>query len=284
VDAGSVAAPGTLYVVATPLGHLGDLTARAREILRVVPIVAAEDTRHTRNLLAHVGAKPRLLSFHAHSPPTRVAHLIEALKAGSDVALVSDAGTPAISDPGASLVRLVRNAGLPVVPIPGASAVAVALSAAGLPADRFLFLGFLPRKGGERRRLIERATTEEWTTVIFEAPPRLSALLAELAAVADPDRRAVVCRELTKVHEEIREGSLAELADHYAAAPPRGEITVLVEGAGRARKPPPDLDALRSEARDLLGQGLSRRSVVGRLTESSGVPRNEIYRLVMELE
>lgn len=283
MDAGTVAASGTLYVVATPLGHLGDLTARAREVLCVVPIVAAEDTRHTRKLLTHIGATPRLLSFHAHSPPTRAVQIIEALRAGSDVALVSDAGTPGISDPGASLVRTVRNAGLPVVPIPGASAVAVALSAAGLPADRFLFLGFLPRKGAERRRLIERATTEEWTTVIFEAPPRLSALLTELAAVAEPDRRAVVCRELTKVHEEIREGSLAELADHYAATPPRGEITVLVEGTGKERKPPPDLDALRSEAQALLGEGLSRRSVVGRLTESSGVPRNEIYRLVMEL-
>ena len=283
MDAGSVAASGTLYVVATPLGHLGDLTARAQEILSVVPIVAAEDTRHTRKLLTHVGATPRLLSFHAHSPPTRVARLIKALRAGSDVALVSDAGTPAISDPGASLVRAVRNAGLPVVPIPGASAVAVALSAAGLVADRFLFLGFLPRKGAERHRLIERATTEEWTTVIFEAPPRLSALLTELAAATDPDRRAVVCRELTKVHEEVREGSLAELAGHFGATPPRGEITVLLEGTGKERKPLPDLDALRFEAQALLGEGLSRRSVVGRLTESSGLPRNAIYRLVMEL-
>ena len=283
MDPGLVGPPGTLYVVATPLGHLGDLSGRAREILCTVPIIAAEDTRHTRRLLTHLGAKARLMSFHAHSPSKRIDQVIAALEAGSDVALVSDAGTPGVSDPGAKLVRAVRSAGLPIVPIPGASAVLVALSASGMPADRFLFLGFLPRKGTERRRLLERAATEEWAVVIFEAAPRLAALLRELVDLTDPGRRAVVGRELTKMHEEFREGSLEELADSYSKAPPRGEITVVLQGAGRPEKPAPDPERLQAEAAALLAEGLSRRSVVDRLTESTGFARNEIYRLVMEL-
>ncbi|HUF36764.1 MAG TPA: 16S rRNA (cytidine(1402)-2'-O)-methyltransferase, partial [Gemmatimonadales bacterium] len=217
--------PGTLFVVATPLGNLGDLSPRAAEVLRQVPIVAAEDTRRTRGLLSHLGAAPTLLSFHAHSQDRRLESLLGMLADGRDVALVSDAGTPAVSDPGGDLVAAARERGFVVVPIPGPSAVATALSASGLAADRYLFLGFPPRKGGERQRLLRRAAEEEWSVVLFEAPPRLAALLADLAAVAGPDRRAVVARELTKLHEEFRAGTLAELADYYSQVAPRGELT-----------------------------------------------------------
>src|SRR5215207_7604351 len=157
--------PGTLYVVATPLGNLGDLSHRAAEVLLTVPVVAAEDTRRTRGLLTHLGARPTLLSFHAHSADHRTKSLLDILLSGRDIAMVSDAGTPTVSDPGAELVSLARAGGFPVVPVPGPSAVAAALSASGLTGDRYLFLGFMPRKGRERTRLLTRAATEEWSVV-----------------------------------------------------------------------------------------------------------------------
>ena len=274
---------GTLYVVATPLGNLGDLSPRAAEVLRRTAVVAAEDTRRTRGLLSHLGASPTLLSFHAHSGERRLETLLEILGDGRDVALVTDAGTPGVSDPGTDLVAAALAAGFTVVPIPGPSAIATALSAAGMPADRYLFLGFLPRKGAERTRLVARAAAEEWSVVLFEAPPRLAALLRDLAAAAGPDRRAMVARELTKLHEELRTGTLAELADYYSETPPRGELTIVMEGTG-APAPAPDrtTDAVE-EATALLAEGLSRREVARRLTETLGMPRNDAYRLVMGL-
>lgn len=276
---------GTLYVVATPLGHLGDLTQRAAEVLRAAPVVAAEDTRRSRALLAHLGAHPaKLISYHAHAGPSRADLLVEILREGRDVALVTDAGTPAVSDPGAALVAAVRAAGLAVVPIPGPSAVATALSAGGLPADRYLFLGFLPRKGAERRRLLARAAAEEWTSVFFEAPGRLHELLGDLAGSAGPDREAVVARELTKLHEEVRAGTLAALLAHYGDTEPRGEVTVLLRGTGA---PPPAEDRSGEAlalARDLLAQGQTRKAVVREVVDRIGLPRNEAYRLVMDLE
>jgi 16S rRNA (cytidine1402-2'-O)-methyltransferase len=274
---------GTLYVVATPLGNLGDLSPRAAEVLRRTAVVAAEDTRRTRGLLSHLGASPTLLSFHAHSGERRLETILEILGDGRDVALVTDAGTPGVSDPGTDLVAAALAAGFTVVPIPGPSAIATALSAAGMPADRYLFLGFLPRKGAERTRLVARAAAEEWSVVLFEAPPRLAALLRDLAAAAGPDRRAMVARELTKLHEELRTGTLAELADYYSETPPRGELTIVMEGTG-APAPAPDrtTDAVE-EATALLAEGLSRREVARRLTETLGMPRNDAYRLVMGL-
>lgn len=273
----------TLYVVATPLGNLQDLTHRAAEVLRTVHLVAAEDTRHTRRLLSHLDAHPQMVSVHAHADPGRLESVIRRLQAGENVALVSDAGTPAVSDPGAELVRLAREAGIRVVPVPGPSAVAAALSASGLPADRFTFLGFLPRSGGDRRRLLERVAGEPWTIVLYEAPGRLADLLGALAEACGRERRAVVARELTKVHEEIREGSLADLAAHYTVNEPLGEVTVLVEGAP-AVEPVVDIEGIQEEARRLLAGGLSRKDAIRRLTESRGLRRNEVYRLVMELE
>ncbi|HET9038968.1 MAG TPA: 16S rRNA (cytidine(1402)-2'-O)-methyltransferase [Gemmatimonadales bacterium] len=275
--------PGILYVVATPLGNLGDLSTRASEVLRTVPVVAAEDTRRTRGLLTHLGAAPQLLSYHAHSEERRLEGLLEILHEGRDVALVSDAGTPVVSDPGTDLVAAARASGITVVPIPGPSAVATALSAAGLKGDRYLFLGFVPRKGGERTRLLARAAAEEWTVVFFEAPTRLTDLLEDLARVAGGGRRAVVARELTKLHEELRTGTLDELAGYYTEHPPRGEITLVVEGTGAPEEPPDRTAEAVEQATLLLAEGLTRREVVRRLSETLGLPRNDAYRLVMEL-
>jgi 16S rRNA (cytidine1402-2'-O)-methyltransferase len=274
---------GTLYVVATPLGNLGDLSTRAAELLRNVPVVAAEDTRRTRGLLSHLGARPTLLSFHAHSDEHRLETVLDILRSGRDVALVSDAGTPTISDPGADLIGLARESGINVVPIPGPSAVATALSAAGLSGDRYLFLGFLPRKGKERTRLLQRAAAEEWSVVFYEAPPRLLALLEDLVPLAGADRPVVVARELTKMHEEIRAGSLGELVDHFTAIAARGELTIVLQGTGVPAAEPDRTEEAVEQAASLLAEGLPRREVARRLTESLGLARNEAYRLVMEL-
>jgi len=274
---------GTLYVVATPLGNLDDLSPRAAATLRQVAAVVAEDTRHTKPLLAHAGARGELVSFHAHSSAAALRRILDLLGTGKDVALVTDAGTPAVSDPGAELVAAARARDVNVVTVPGPTAVAAALSVSGLAADRYLFLGFLPRKGGERRRLLDFVAQSEWTVVLFEAPPRVAALLEDLAAACGGERRAAVARELTKVFEETRAGTLEELAGYYAAAPPRGEVTVLVAGAGkrvREEEPPPDAEA---RARALLAQGMTRRDVADQLAAETGMTRNTAYRLVNEL-
>ena len=275
---------GTLYVVATPLGNLEDLSPRAAATLTRVVAVAAEDTRHTKPLLAHVGSRAELVSFHAHSNDAALRRILHLLGSGKDVALVTDAGTPAVSDPGAVLVAAARARDVPVVTIPGPTAVAAALSVSGLPADRYVFLGFLPRKGGDRRRLLDVVAKSEWTVVLFEAPPRVADLLRDLASACGAERRAVVARELTKVFEETRGGTLTELAGYYADAPPRGEVTVLVAGTGKPvpeeRIPVPDPEA---RARVLLAQGMTRRDVAEQLAEETGITRNTAYRLVNEL-
>jgi 16S rRNA (cytidine1402-2'-O)-methyltransferase len=275
--------PGTLYVVATPLGNLGDLSARATDILRAVPVVAAEDTRRTRGLLTHLGANPALLSFHSHSDQHRSATVLDILASGRDVALVTDAGTPAVSDPGSDLVAEARGGGFAVVPIPGPTAVATALSVSGLPSNRYLFLGFIPRKGRDRARLLQRAAAEEWSVVFYEAPGRLISLLEDLIRVAGADRPAVVARELTKLHEEVRAGTLGELVEHFTASPARGELTVLLQGTGVPAAEPSRTEEAIEQATSLLAEGLSRREVARQLTDSLGLPRNEAYRLVMEL-
>src|SRR6266702_4517360 len=227
---------GPLYVVATPLGNLDDLSPRAAATLSRVTAVAAEDTRHTKPLLAHVGSHAELMSFHAHSNEGALRRILHLLGSGKDVALVTDAGTPTVSDPGAALVAAARERDIPVVTVPGPTAVAAALSVSGLGADRYVFLGFLPRKGTERRRLLETVATSEWTVVLFEAPLRVTELLEDLAAACGGERRAAVARELTKVFEETRAGTLAQLAGYYAETPPRGEVTVVVAGTGKPVK------------------------------------------------
>ena len=274
---------GTLHVVATPLGNLGDLSPRAADTLRAVAIVAAEDTRRTRPLLTHIGARARLLSYHAHSPPSRRDALLQVLAGGDDIALVTDAGTPTISDPGADLVAAARAAGHPVVVVPGPSAVAAALSGAGLPADRYTFLGFLPRKGPDRAERLAEIAASRVTVVLFEAANRLAELLADLAAAAGGARAATVARELTKVHEEFRTGTLDALVGYYAAHEPRGEVTVVVAGAPAPIPEQPDDAALLDEARRLLDQGMTRRDTARRLAEVFGVSRNAAYTLVASL-
>jgi 16S rRNA (cytidine1402-2'-O)-methyltransferase len=271
--------PGTLYVVATPLGNLGDLSPRAAETLRRVAVVAAEDTRHTRPLLTHVGSGADLLSVHAHSPASAIERVLGLLDAGRDVALVTDAGTPAVSDPGPALVAAARARAIPVVTIPGPTAVAAALAVSGFSADRYVFLGFLPRKGAERRRLLALIARSEWTVVVFESPNRTAALLDDLATVSGDGRRAAVARELTKLYEETRDGTLTELAGYYRDTPPRGEVTVMIAGTGTPPRdtPPPDSEA---RARAWLAEGLSRRDVANRLADETGIPRNSAYRLV----
>lgn len=246
-------------------------------------MVAAEDTRHTRGLLAHLDAHPRLVSFHAHSDLDRADALIGLLKEGESVALVTDAGTPGVSDPGPALVARVREAGLPVVPLPGPSAVTTALSASGLPADRYLFLGFPPRKGKERARWLERAARSPETVVAYEAANRLAELLGDLARVAGADRHVVVARELTKLHEELRAASLAELEAHYAEHEPRGEVTLVLAGAPGEAGDEADPAALRAAATALLAAGRSPRDVVAELVAAYGARRNDVYRLVTEV-
>jgi 16S rRNA (cytidine1402-2'-O)-methyltransferase len=247
-----------------------------------VAAVAAEDTRHTKPLLAHVGSRAELLSFHAHSSDAALRRILHLLATGKDVALVTDAGTPAVSDPGAVLVAAARERDISVVTVPGPTAVAAALSISGLAADRYLFLGFLPRKGGERRRLLETVAKSEWTVVLFEAPLRVAELLGDLAAACGDDRHAAVARELTKLFEETRAGTLSELAGYYAGAPPRGEVTVIVEGTRKpAREEPPSDPEAR--ARALLSQGMTRRDVAEQLAAETGITRNTAYRLVNEL-
>ena len=273
---------GTLYVVATPLGNLGDLSPRAADTLKRVALVAAEDTRHSKPLLTHVGSHAELVSFHAHSTERALERILRILSEGRDVALISDAGTPAISDPGVVLVAAARERGIPIVTIPGPTAVAASLSVSGIGGDRYLFLGFLPRKGSDRRRLLVTVAQSEWTVVLFEAPNRVSQLLADLADVCGPERAAAVSRELTKVFEETRTGTLQDLSEHYAEAAVRGEVTVIVAGTGKQHieAPPPNPG---ERARALLAEGLSRKDVAERLAEETGISRNTAYKLVNEL-
>ncbi|UCD24238.1 MAG: 16S rRNA (cytidine(1402)-2'-O)-methyltransferase [Gemmatimonadota bacterium] len=273
---------GTLYVVATPLGNLSDLSQRAGEVLRSAQLVAAEDTRRARTLLAHVGAKPRVFSYHAHSSERRLRELVSELESGTDVILITDAGTPAISDPGRELVSKARASGARVVPIPGPSAVATALSASGLPADKYTFLGFLPRKGKERRLRLQEIAASPWTVVVFEAANRLVRLLTDLTAHCGAERGAVVARELTKLHEEIRPGNLDELRVYYEEREPRGEVTVLISAAPRETT---EFDAASVElrARVLLQEGVTRRDVADQLAEEFSMPRRDAYRLVTGL-
>ena len=273
---------GTLFVVATPLGNLGDLSARASEVLCSVAVVAAEDTRRTRRLLNHLDASPRLISLPAFAEVEKAGRILALLEQGTDVGFVTDAGTPGVSDPGTTLVALAKERGLTVVPVPGPSAVVAALSASGLPADRYLFLGFLPRKGTARRKLIQTVAESPWTVVLYESPNRLESLLADLSTALGEDRRATVARELTKLHEEIRLGSLAELLAYYAESGVKGEVTVVVAGAPQP-KAEADRDEVARVAADLAAQGLTTKEIVRQLTESHGISRNEGYRLVTRL-
>ncbi len=270
---------GTLYVVATPIGNRADLTPRAIETLRRVALVVAEDTRHSGPLLAWAGISTPLRSYHAHNEAEQAPRLVERLLEGSDVALISDAGTPLVSDPGARLVEAAIAAGVTVTPIPGASAILAALVGSGLSATSFTFLGFLPRAIGERQSAATAALALRHTVILYEAPPRVAELLETLASAGASERRAVVARELTKLHEEFRRGTVAELAAYYRATAPRGEVVVLIEGAP---EPVLDHEAAARRAGALRAAGTSVRDTVHHLQEEFGVSRNEAYRLAQD--
>ncbi len=273
---------GSLHVVATPIGNLGDITRRAVEVLGSVHAVACEDTRHTGRLLQHLGVRPeQLFRCDMHTERDASRRIIDLLGAGHDVALVSDAGTPGVSDPGAVVVQAVVAAGFDVVPIPGASAALAALVASGLPTDRFVVEGFLPRKGGDRRRRLGVVAGEERTTVVYESPRRLGATLVDLAEVCGPDRVASVSRELTKLHEETVRGSLQELAEHFSDEV-RGEIVIVV-GPASPPDPATDEDVDDFLAR-LAADGVDRRSAVAAAVERLGVRKRTAYDASLRLE
>ncbi|HEY4394302.1 MAG TPA: 16S rRNA (cytidine(1402)-2'-O)-methyltransferase [Polyangia bacterium] len=273
---------GTLAVVATPLGDARDLSPRAAETLRAADLIVAEDTRSARRLLAEIGAESKtILSCFDANEAARAVEVAERLAAGATVALVSEAGTPLVSDPGYRIVAAAIAAGARIVPIPGPSAVLAALVGAGLPTDRFLFLGFPPRKSGARRRLFESVRLLPYTIVLYESPLRTGATLADLAAVLGGTRRACVARELTKPYEELVRASLAELAAKYETDRPLGEVTLVVEGAP-ADAPAEELDdaEILARAQELIADGRSTGDVARTLAEVTGRPRREIYNLI----
>jgi 16S rRNA (cytidine1402-2'-O)-methyltransferase len=273
--------PGTLYVVATPIGNLEDLTPRARRILGEVSLIAAEDTRVTRGLLSHCGLHTPLTSYHAHTGAGKSAAILQRLIDGQDVALVSDAGTPGISDPGALLVRAAVEAGVTVLPIPGPSALIAALSASGLDPSRFLFEGFLPRARGEQLRLLKALRPLPHTLVFYEAPGRLVTTLGALREAVG-DRPCAVGRELTKKFEEVVRGPLSEVEAHFLQTPPRGECVIVVAGATgpESEEGAPDVE---QRLRGLLTSGASVRDAARTVAEETGRPRNELYPLAQSL-
>ncbi|MEA3245758.1 MAG: 16S rRNA (cytidine(1402)-2'-O)-methyltransferase [Gemmatimonadota bacterium] len=273
------AARGSLAVVSTPIGNLADLSPRAVDVLRSADLILAEDTRHSAVLLAHHGVGTRVESYHEHNEAAATPRIIRRLVEGAQIALISDAGTPLVSDPGARLVRAAIDAGVPVVPIPGPSALLAALVGAGLPLDRFTFFGFVDRKGRARTEAIRAVVGSRWTCVLYEAPGRVAGLLDDLKQAGAGDRDAVVARELTKQFEEFRRGTVADLAGHFAAAAPRGEVVVLVGGAA---DPEPDEAAIARRARELRAGGMSARDVTRVLCDEMGAPRNLAYRLAHE--
>lgn len=294
-DVGDAAGPprhpddahGTLYVVATPIGNLGDVTLRALDVLRAVPLIAAEDTRHVRRLLDRYDITTHATSYHARSGPGRLATLLEHLRAGADLALVTDAGTPGVSDPGGELVTAWAAEGGSVVPLPGASAVLAAVVASGVAGPRWSFEGFLPRSGRERRERLARIAVDERGNVVYEAPGRVAATLRDLAAACGADRPAAACRELTKLHETIERGTLGSLAALASdgTIPARGEF-VLVVGARLGSAPESaDAAAVRSSAladaraavESLVAEGGGRSDAARRIAAATGIPRRQLY-------
>jgi 16S rRNA (cytidine1402-2'-O)-methyltransferase len=276
--------PAALYVVSTPIGNLGDLTRRAEQVLRDADVVLAEDTRRTGGMLRHLGIATRMVSAHEHNEQARAGLVVQMLGEGKRVALVSDAGTPLLSDPGARIVREVVDAGFDVVPVPGASALLSALVASGIAADRFTFYGFPPRKGPERRALLEEVAALPHASVLYESPNRVGRLLADVAEAAGADRRVCVGRELTKMHEEFFRGTASEGAAKFSEGEVLGEIVVVVEGrtADAVQEAETDELAGRALAQALIGQGLSPSAAAKELRRRLNLPRNEAYRLAQE--
>ncbi|MBD2250888.1 16S rRNA (cytidine(1402)-2'-O)-methyltransferase [Nostoc parmelioides] len=274
--------PGTLYIVGTPIGNLEDITFRAVRILQNVDLIAAEDTRHTGKLLQYFQVKTPQISYHEHNRTSRIPELLEHLHGGKAIALVSDAGMPGISDPGYELVKACVEVAIPVVPIPGASAAITALSAAGLPTDKFVFEGFLPAKSQQRREHLEALQTESRTLIFYESPHRLRETLQDLAEVWGSDRQIVLARELTKLYEEFWRGSIGEAIAHYQQKEPQGEYTLLVAG-----NPPSETllteEQLKAELQQLMMQGISRSQASRQLTKYTSLNRRQVYQIALSI-
>jgi 16S rRNA (cytidine1402-2'-O)-methyltransferase len=269
---------GTLIVAATPIGRADDASPRLAAALASANVIAAEDTRRLRRLAGDLGVAVagRIVSYFEGNEARRTDELVEALRAGDDVLLVTDAGMPSVSDPGYRIVAAAIEADLPISVLPGPSAVLAALAVSGLPVDRFCFEGFLPRRPGERRRRLEELAAEPRTMVFFEAPRRTAAALAAMAEVFGADRRAAVCRELTKVHEEVRRGSVGELAA-WAEAGVLGEVTLVVAGADPGSQPAPSAAELAAQVDALEADGMSRRDAIAEVARATGVRRRDVY-------
>ncbi|MBN3925785.1 16S rRNA (cytidine(1402)-2'-O)-methyltransferase [Nostoc sp. NMS4] len=274
--------PGTLYVVGTPIGNLEDITFRAVRILQTVDIIAAEDTRHTGKLLQHFQVKTPQVSYHEHNRTSRIPELLEHLVNHKAIALVSDAGMPGISDPGYELIKACIQTGITVVPIPGASAAITALSAAGLPTDRFVFEGFLPAKSQQRQEHLESLQTESRTLIFYESPHRLRDTLQDLAEVWGSDRQIVLGRELTKLYEEFWRGTIAEAIAHYTQREPQGEYTLVVAGISLSQ-PQLTEEELKAELKQLISQGISRSQASRQLAKFTSLPRRQLYQLALSI-
>jgi 16S rRNA (cytidine1402-2'-O)-methyltransferase len=270
---------GTLYVVATPIGNLEDITHRAVRILREVDQIACEDTRHTRKLLDRYGISKPLVSYHEHNEQTRSQELLRELAAGKNVALVSDAGTPLIADPGYRLVTLARAQGIAVSPVPGPSALLAALSASGLPTDSFVFGGFLPAKKTQRRKALEELKTSPATLVFYEAPHRILETLEDIAETLGP-RPVTLARELTKIHEEFLQGTPLELREKLAGRPAlKGEFTLMI---GKGEPPPPEDIPLQAAVDQLVQSGVPRMDAMKTVARRRGLSKREVYQKLTE--
>ena len=276
----TVGGTGTLYVVSTPIGNLGDFSFRAVEVLRQVATVLAEDTRHSRHLLERYEIDTPLAPYHEHNEAKSTPRLIRRLLQGERLALISDAGTPLLSDPGARLVQAAVDAGIIVSPVPGASALLAALVVSGLSLDRFTFYGFLPRKGAERRTAIAEIADLRHAAVVYEAPSRVGPTLAEIATAGAGSRATVVARELTKQFEELRRGTVADLAAYYVGVPPRGEVVIVV--AGGSAPLAASEEEIRARAGELRAEGLTPRDIAAALQAELGASRNVAYRVARE--
>jgi 16S rRNA (cytidine1402-2'-O)-methyltransferase len=275
------AAGGCLYLVATPIGNLEDITLRAIRVLKEADLIACEDTRQTQKLLQHYGIHKEMVSYHAHNELTRAAELVIKLEQGTRIALVSDAGTPVISDPGHHLITLCLRHHIRVIPIPGPSAVVAALAASGLPTEEFLFVGFLPSRAGARRKVLETLKSEPRTLVLYEAPHRLVETLADAAAVMGP-RPAVVAREITKIHEEFLRGNLAELSEAVQKRAPRGEITLLIGPSEGAQQPVDTTMSLKQRIAQLEAEsGMDRKAALKQAARERGLGKREAYKQLL---
>jgi 16S rRNA (cytidine1402-2'-O)-methyltransferase len=273
---------GTLYIISTPIGNLEDITLRALRILKEVDLVAAEDTRRTRHLLTHYGIQKPLLSYHEHNERMREDRLLEKLREGKNVALVTDAGTPGISDPGEPLIRRAIREKIPLIPVPGPAAAMAALSISGLPTDRFLFYGFLPAKSSARKKVLEGLRKRPETLVFYESPRRLPALLKEALEILG-DRQVAVAREITKIFEETLRGTLAEVLEKIGKEEVKGEITVVL--AGNTEREAVDSPAIREALRECLeDSGVSWKDAVERVAEELGVAKREVYREALKMK